>query len=531
MKSHNNYDVIVVGAGFAGLYLLYRLGQLGLSTRLLERADGIGGTWYWNRYPGARCDIESMQYSYQFSNELQQQWRWSERYASQGEILRYAEHVAERFNLRSDIQLSTNVVSAAYIEHSNCWALQTDDGDSFSARFLVMATGCLSQPNWPTIKGLDVFEGGLYHTGQWPRQRIKFDGRRVGVIGTGSSAIQVIPQLAGQAESLTVFQRTANYSIPARNRPLDADIVAQIKSDYGGLRARAKKTPRGVAFLKPQRLAAEVSRDEMIEDLEWRWQYGGLAFLEGFSDLTLKADYNAVAAEFVREKIRAIVKDEKTAELLCPTNYIGAKRLCVDIDYFETYNRQNVELVDIHSNPISVIDAKAVVLQDGSYEIDDLVVATGFDAITGALLNIEITGRAGRSLRRLWCDGPKSYLGLAMAEFPNLFTVTGPGSPSVLTNMLPSIEQHVDWIVDCLEYMREQNFSRIEASAEAQESWWAQVQEAASATLRSKTATWYTGENIENKPNVFMPYVGGFHVYSEICKQVVAKGYEGFVFS
>ncbi|NNE62555.1 MAG: NAD(P)/FAD-dependent oxidoreductase, partial [Gammaproteobacteria bacterium] len=453
------------------------------------------------------------------------------RYASQPEILRYAQHVADRFYLHGDIQLNTNVVSAAFIEKSNLWELQTDDGDCFSARFLVMATGCLSQPNWPAIKGLDVFEGGLYHTGQWPQQDINFEGRKVGVLGTGSSAIQVIPQLAGQVESLTVFQRTANYAIPAHNRPLDADSIAKIKSDYTGLRARAKNTPRGVALLKPQRLAAEVSRDELIEDLEWRWQVGGLAFLEGFSDLTLNPDYNAIAAEFVREKIRTIVKDEETAELLCPANYIGAKRLCVDINYFETYNRENVELVDIRSNPMSAIRAKGVTLQDGFYELDDLVIATGFDAITGALLNINITGKDGRGLKQQWSHGPKSYLGLAMAEFPNLFTVTGPGSPSVLTNMLPSIEQHVDWIADCLEYMSGQNFSRIEASAEAQESWWAKVQEAASVTLRSKTATWYTGENIENKPHVFMPYVGGFHVYSEICKRVVAKGYEGFVFS
>jgi cation diffusion facilitator CzcD-associated flavoprotein CzcO len=525
------YDVVVIGAGFSGLFLLYRLRGLGLSVKVLERGDGIGGTWFWNRYPGARCDIESMQYSFQFSEELQQEWEWSERYSSQSEILEYAEHIVDRFELRDDIQLSTNISSVRFNESSQSWTIYSDRDENFDAQFLILATGCLSQPNWPKLEGLDSFGGNIYHSAEWPHHPIDFTGRRVGVIGSGSSAIQLIPVVAEQADSMTVFQRTANYSIPGHNRRLDPVEVKQIKSDYAGLRGRAKNTPRGVAFLKPQKLAANSTREEMIADFEWRWQYGGLAFLEGFSDLGINANFNEVAAEFVKEKIRAIVKDEKTAERLCPTNIIGGKRLCVDTHYFETYNSPDVELVDVNSTAIEKVIKQGVMAGERHFELDDLIIATGFDAISGALLNIDIVGKDGVTLQSQWDSGPKSYLGLTMAGFPNLFTITGPGSPSVLTNMLCSIEQHVEWITECLDYMQENQHSTIEASTEAEENWWAHVQEAAAQVLRSKTRSWYNGSNIENKADVFMPYVGGFHNYSKYCDNSVKKGYEGFIFS
>jgi cation diffusion facilitator CzcD-associated flavoprotein CzcO len=525
------FDVVVVGAGFSGLYLLHQLRELGLSVKVLERGAGIGGTWYWNRYPGARCDIESMQYSFQFSEELQQEWVWTERYSAQSEILRYAEHVADRFNLRDDIQLNTDVRSTIFDEDDNTWTTDTDQGDSVTSRFLVLATGCLSKPNWPKLEGLESFRGNIYHSAEWPHHPIDFNDRRVGVIGSGSSAIQLIPVVAEQADSLTVFQRTANYSIPGHNRPLDPAVVKQIKSDYAGLRARAKETPRGVAFLKPQKLAANSTREEMIADFEWRWQYGGLAFLEGFSDLGFNPEFNKIAADFVKRKIREVVSDEKTAELLCPANIIGGKRLCVDTHYFETYNKPGVELVDVNSIDIETISKHGVIAGGRLFELDDLIIATGFDAISGALLNIDIVGKNGSTLQSQWDNGPKSYLGLTMAGFPNLFTVTGPGSPSVLTNMLCSIEQHVEWITECLSYMNENQHSTIEASTEAEEKWWAHVQEVAGSTLRSKTRSWYNGSNIENKADVFMPYVGGYHKYSEYCDDIVTKGYEGFEFS
>ena len=529
-SSQNIFDVIVVGAGFAGMQLLVRLGQIGLSAIALERASGVGGTWYWNCYPGARCDIESLQYSCQFSDELQQEWNWSERYAGQPEILRYAEHIADRFELREQIRLGTNVASAVFAEDRVCWEVTSESGEQFGARFLIMATGCLSQPNWPRLPGFETFAGKIYHTGQWPKVPVDFNNRRVGVIGTGSSAIQVIPQLARQVESLTVFQRTANYSIPAHNRPLDTEEISDYKARYAQHRQEAKQTPRGVAFLKPQKLAAETGREEILADLEWRWQIGGLAFLEGFSDLTLKPELNEIAAEFARSKIRAIVNDKKTANSLCPTNIIGGKRLCVDTDYFETYNLPQVELIDLNQTELLGLDANGLSTTHQYVELDDLVIATGFDAMTGALLNIDIVGRGGLSLRRQWQNGPETYLGLAMAGFPNLFTVTGPGSPSVLTNVLVSIDQQVNWIGDCLQHMKKRDLQIIEATRDAERAWWEQVQELASKSLRSKLKSWYIGSNVEGKPAVFTPYVGGFQLYSEICNDIASQGYRGFHF-
>src|SRR5581483_7575685 len=405
-----DFDVVIVGAGFAGMYMLYRLRELGLAVRVLEKASGVGGTWYWNRYPGARCDVESVQYSYQFSDALQREWEWSERYATQPEILRYAEHVADRFDLRRDIQFDTCVTSARFDESTNQWTIETEQGERMSARFCVMATGCLSAPNAPKIPGLDTFRGPTYHTGRWPPQPVDFAGRRVGVIGTGSSAIQSIPVIAEQARQVFVFQRTAHYTVPAHNAPLASEYVRAIKSDYHSLRARAKQCFAGIDFQYNEKSAIEATPEERQREYEARWAQGGVTFMGSFSDLLFNRDSNDTAAEFVRAKIRQIVRDPKVAELLSPHDIIGCKRLCVDTDYYATYNRDNVTLVDVRSHPIERITRNGVQVDGRCYEIDDLVLATGFDAMTGALKRIDIRGRLGQTLSHAWEEGPRTYL-------------------------------------------------------------------------------------------------------------------------
>jgi cyclohexanone monooxygenase len=521
-------DAVIVGAGFAGLYMLHRLRGMGFKARVIEAGGGVGGTWYWNRYPGARCDIESMQYSYQFSDALQQDWDWTERYAAQPEILRYAEHVAARFDLFRDIRFDTRVVAARFDETRNRWTLETDDGARFAAPFCIMATGCLSLPNRPKIEGIEHFAGATYHTGRWPHEAVDFTGQRVGVIGTGSSAIQSIPQIARQADRLLVFQRTPNYSVPAHNGPLDPEAVRAIKADYAGLRERAWRTPPGIAAEFNTASALAASAEERQEEYEARWQTGGLSFLGAYGDLLLDRRANETVADFVRGKIRAAVSDPKVAAALSPSNVIGGKRLCVDSGYYETFNRPNVTLIDLRETPIERIERDGARVNGRLHRLDSIVFATGFDAMTGALLKIDISGREGATLAEKWSAGPRSYLGLAVAGFPNLFTVTGPGSPSVLTNMLPSIEQHVDWIADCLGYLRGRGATRIEANLDAEEAWVTQVGELAAASLRSTTDTWYIGANVPGKPRVFMPYIGGVPAYLRACARIVAKGYEGF---
>ncbi len=524
------FDVVIVGAGFAGLYLLYRLRKMGLTACAIEAAESVGGTWYWNRYPGARCDVESLQYSFQFSDELQQEWEWTERYATQPEILTYAEHVADRFDLRRDIVFKTRVQSARYDEATSRWTLTDDHGNDTVGRYCVMATGCLSVPNWPKIKGLESFAGPTYHTGLWPHEKIDFTGLRVGIIGTGSSAIQTIPVIVQETEHLYVFQRTPNYSVPAHNGPLDPEHVKSVKANYAEVRARAKTRFPGIDAEYHFRSALDDSPEERPVVYEQGWEQGGLTFNWIYNDLLKNKESNDTAAAFVRDKIRGIVNDPAVADLLCPTNIIGGKRLCVDTGYFETYNRDDVTLVDVRSEPIDEITEGAVRVGGRDYEIDALIVATGFDAMTGALLRIDIQGRGDNRLCDKWSDGPKAYLGLAMAGYPNLFTVTGPGSPSVLTNMLPSIEQHVDWICDCVGYMNGRNYTSIEAEAEAEEDWNDHVREVSDFALKTATDSWYLGANIEGKPRVFMPYLGGLPEYIRKCEEVVANGYEGFRF-
>jgi len=522
-------DAVVVGAGFAGLYMLHRLRRLGLSARVFEAGDGVGGTWYWNRYPGARCDVESMDYSYSFSDELQQEWTWSERYASQPEILTYINHVADRFDLRRDLRLSTRVTSAVFDESTRQWIVTTDRGDRVSARFCIMATGCLSTAQLPQLPGRDTFRGKTYHTGRWPHEGVDFTGQRVGVIGTGSSAIQSIPIIADQAANLFVFQRTPNFSVPARNAPLDPDYERQVKAGYAEFRRQARESRVGFVVERSEASALAVTPEERRAEYEKRWSRGGLGFSAAYVDLLTDQQANDTAAEFCREKIRAVVRDPGVADLLSPKDYpVGTKRMCVDTGYYETFNRDNVTLVDIGRAPIEAITSDGLRTREAAYTLDSIVFATGFDAMTGALLAIDIRGRGGCALKDAWAEGPRTYLGLTVAGFPNLFAITGPGSPSVLSNMIVSIEQHVDWIADCLDHMRAQGHETIEATADAQSAWVAHVNEIGHMTLYPRANSWYMGANVPGKPRVFMPYIGGVGAYRQICDGVAAKGYEGF---
>ena len=535
-----DFDVVIVGAGFAGMYMLHRLRSLGLSARVFESGAGVGGTWYWNRYPGARCDVDSMEYSYDFDERLQQEWTWSERFAAQPEILAYANHVADRFDLRRDMRFGTRVAAAQFDEAANLWRVRTEPSGQggpdhpgvtgeTAARFVVMATGCLSSTNLPKFPGIDSFEGRSYHTGQWPHEGVDFTGRRVAVIGTGSSAIQAVPIIAQQASELIVFQRTATYSVPARNAPLDPDYVARIKADYKAFRARNRTMANafGSNFPRNDAPAASATPEERRRTYAERWEAGGVTLLGAYGDLLTDAEANETAAEFVRSKIREIVKDPAVAELLSPRQVIGCKRLCIDTGYYETFNLPNVRLVDVSRAPIEAITPRGVLTGGREHAVDCIVYATGFDAMTGALMRIDIRGRAGLPLRDKWAAGPRTYLGLGIAGFPNLFTVSGPGSPSVLTNMIVSIQQHVDWIADCIARLRERGVATIEATEGAEDAWVAHVNAVADKTLFPTCNSWYLGANVPGKTRVFMP-LPGFPAYVAKCDEVAARGYEGF---
>jgi cation diffusion facilitator CzcD-associated flavoprotein CzcO len=523
-----SYDAVIVGAGFAGLYMLHKLRGLGLKALVIEAAPDVGGTWYWNAYPGARCDVESMEYSYQFSEELQQEWVWTERYAAQPEILKYLRHVAERFDLRRDMRFNTTVEKAHYDDATGRWQIATSDRGQLTAQYCIMATGCLSARNYPKFEGLETFAGPVYHTGAWPHEPVDFTGKRVAIVGTGSSAIQSIPVIAQQAKHLYVLQRTPAYSVPARNHPLDPRLQAAIKADYKGFRARAKQNRAGILFTVGIKSVFQVPDDEREREFETRWANGGIQFLAAYADLFDTVEANDVAAEYIRRQIRSTVKDPKVAELLCPYTIAGCKRLCVDTDYYATFNRPNVTLVDVKSNPIERFVPTGVMVGGKLYEIDALVLATGFDAMTGALSRIDIRGSSGRRLADKWADGPRSYLGVALAGFPNLFTVTGPGSPSVLSNMVLAVEQHVEWISDCIDYMRRNGQDRIEATPEAEDAWVQHVLDIANASVYPSCDSWYLGANIPGKPRVFAPYIG-FPQYAQKCNEIAAAGYRGFV--
>ena len=541
MQDARSFDAIVVGAGFAGLYMLYRLRQLGLSALVIEASEDVGGVWYSNCYPGASCDMESLVYSYSFSSELEQEWEWQTRFAGQPEILSYLRHVADRFELRRDIQFKTRVLAARYDESSNAWNLETDRRSRYSARFLIMATGCLSASFTPSFEGLDTFEGKCFHTNAWPREGVDFTGQRVAVIGTGSSGIQSIPWIARQAAHLTVFQRTPNFSLPANNAPLDAQFVRTLKESYPLYRERVRY---GELFgdgdlcvpienLDPAPISAmDASEEERQRAYEDRWRRGGGFFIGAFSDIMNTDEANRTAADFVRQKIATIVQDPRVARMLTPTDHpLGTKRLCIDSGYYATFNRPNVTLVDLRSDPLKAITPRGVLLESGEVAVDTIVLATGFDALTGPLLAIDIAGVGGQTLRDKWQHGPRTYLGIGIAGFPNLFTITGPGSPSVLSNTVMSIEQHVDWISDCIAYLGQRGLSCIQATVDAEDDWLEQVNTAADAWLYKKANSWYLGANIPGKPRVFMPYVDSGGTYRKICDRIAANHYEGFFLS
>ncbi len=521
-------DVVVVGAGFGGLYALHLLRQEGFDAKGLERASGVGGTWFWNRYPGARCDVESLQYSYSFDTDLQQEWEWSERYAGQPEILEYAEHVANRFDLDSLIDFNTNVEAATFDEALNRWTIATSQG-TYKAQFLIAATGCLSTTNLPNFEGASEFKGDVYHTGQWPHEPVDFSGKRVGIIGTGSSAVQAIPVIAEQAAELFVFQRTPNYSVPARNQPLDPAVQTHTKQNYGELRQAAREERSGIVSVFPPNddSAKEADSLEFQNRMDERWEEGGFGFYRAYADIGVDGTSNERVAEYVRSQIARVVDDDATARLLAPTNTIACKRPCLDTNYYETFNLDHVTLVDISSSGLDSITPTGLSANDREFEVDALIFATGFDAMTGALLKMNITGKGGRTLAEAWSAGPRTYLGLGVPDFPNLFTVTGPGSPSVLTNMIMAIEQHVEWIRDCLVSLRKEGHETIEASPQAADAWVDHVNAIADQTLYPTCNSWYLGANIPGKTRVFMPLIG-YPPYAEKCQRVAENNYEGF---
>jgi len=525
------FDALIIGAGFSGLYQLLCLrDRLGLSVKVLEAGGGVGGTWYWNRYPGARCDSESHSYCYSFSEELTREWEWSERYPGPPEILRYLNHVADRFDLKRDICFNTRVRAAHYDETANLWRLSTETGEAFTAQFLITAVGCLSSANIPNIAGLDTFQGRWYHTGEWPHEGVDFRGKRVGLIGTGSTGIQAAPVIAETAAHLTVFQRTANYSVPARNAPLTPEFKRYVKENAAEIRHVMHATVNGHPFYIEDRSALETPPQERQAIYEAAWEVGSLRFRAAFRDLLTDKAANDTAADFIRAKIREIVKDPATAAKLSDFDHpYAAKRPPIDTDYFETFNRDNVDLVDVRAARIERITPRGIRTRDAEYPLYIIVFATGFDGMTGSLLRMDIRGRGGLPLTRAWAAGPRNYLGLQVAGFPNLFTVTGPGSPSVLCNMPVAIEQHVEWITDCIAHMRAHGLKIIEPRNEAVDAWVAEVNAAAEATLLPLAKhSWYLGANVPGKPRVFMPYAGGMAHYRKICAEIAAKNYEGF---
>ncbi|MBO0729027.1 MAG: alpha/beta hydrolase fold domain-containing protein, partial [Acidimicrobiaceae bacterium] len=526
----SDVDVVVVGAGLAGLYQLHRLRELGFSTTVLEDADDVGGTWYWNRYPGARCDVPTTDYTYSFDPDLERDWTWSEKYATQPEILRYLQFVADRYDLRRDIQFSTRLDAARWDEAASRWRLSTSRGEELSCRYLVMATGCLSVPKHVDINGADRFQGDVYFTSRWPHEGVDFTGKRVGVIGTGSSGIQSIPLIAAQASELTVFQRTPNFSIPARNGPASPERLAEIAADRKAYR-EAGKWSRGGVPVEPVEITGVAASEEVRrERFEAGYQTGELFGVLGcFADQGWNPVSNEIVAEGIRNKIRAIVKDPKTAEALCPKDHpFGTKRPCLDTNYYETYNLPHVRLVDLRTDPITTITESGIETASDSFTFDAIVYATGFDAMVGAIVAVDIAGRDGQKLKDKWAEGPSTYLGLTTVGFPNLFTITGPGSPSVLSNMSVSIEQHVDWISDCLADLREQGFETIEPTPTAEAGWNQHVADCGNITLYPRANSWYMGANVPGKPRLFYPYIGGVDTYRAVCEEVRTKDYLGF---
>ena len=529
-----DYDAVVVGAGFSGLCMLKHLRDQGFSARVYEAGTDVGGTWYWNRYPGARCDSESVYYMFsdRLSEEVLQEWTWSERFARQPEILRYLQFVADRLDLRPDIQFNTRITAAHFDEAHNLWRITTSDGATVCARFFISAVGCLSTANIPQFKGLERFDGAWYHTGQWPHEKVDFSGKKVAVIGTGATGVQVVPEVAREAEHVFVFQRTPNFDIPGRNHRLDEDYVRQLKANYSELWDRARATGFGFPYESAERTTFSVSAEERQEIYEAAWQKGGFHVgLDTFNDVLLDEAANEAIAEFVRAKIREMVHKPEVAELLAPKDHhFFTKRPPLEHGYYEAFNRDNVTLIDVKRSPVEEITPTGVRTADGdTHDVDIIIFATGFDAMTGTLFAMDIRGRDGVALREQWADGPRTYIGLAVHNFPNMFLITGPQSPSVISNMPVAIEQHVEWITDCLEYLRNHDEGAIEATREAEDGWMAMATEIANMTLIPRTPSWWVGGNIAGKPRLVYPFVGGLLVYRQACDDVAAHDYKGFV--
>ena len=530
---HAPLDVVVIGAGFGGLYATYRLARSGRRFRVFEKAPDVGGTWFYNRYPGARCDVDSLQYSYSFSDELQQEWEWTERFAAQPEILRYIRHVADRFDLYRHIEFDTLVTSVEWDDAARCWIVTTDRGESLRARWVVAAVGCLSTPKRPEIAGIDAFEGESYYTNSWPHEDPDLRGKRVAVIGTGSSGIQSIPLIAQDAAEVTVYQRTPAYTMPARNRPLEPEEVAAHKADYARHRAQERSSRSGTLVVGNPDSALEATDGERRRRFEECWRTGSFGCaLVSFSDIVTHREANDHLVDFLREKVHEIVDDQSLASALASWEYpFGSRRVCLDTDYYATFNLPHVHLVDVKRDPIARVTPRGVATASGEREHDVIVYATGFDAFTGTLFRLGIRGRGGVRLQDAWAAGPRTYLGLQSAGFPNLFVVVGPQSPSLVVNVLWAVEQHVDWIMDALDHAQEHGIQVIEARDAAQDEWVRHVAEVGHATLYPVADSYMTNANIPGKPRVFMPYLGGFGAYGDRIAQEAADGYPGFVLS
>ncbi len=527
----NEVDAVIVGAGFSGLYMLYRLRELGFTTRLIEAAEGVGGTWYWNRYPGARCDSESHYYCYSFSDEIRKEWKWSCRYPAQPEILEYLNFVADRLDLKKDIDFGTRVTAGRYDETAHKWQIETDSGETVSTRFLITGVGNTSMPAKPNIAGLESFGGSVYHTALWPHEGVDFTGQRVALIGTGSSGIQSTPMIAEQAEHLTVFQRTANYSVPARNHNLTEEMRREIEANHEETRRLILASPIGMPFEMPEKSALEVSDEERKATLDRLWEIGSFRFMfTSYHDIVFDPKANATVAGYIEAKIRDTVSDPAKADVLCDFNHpVGTKRPPIDTNYYETFNRDNVDIVSIRKNPIREATADGLTLENGDkFKFDTIVFATGFDTVTGTLNKLNLRGKDGLSLSDKWQDGPRAYLGLCSAGFPNLFMITGPGSPGILTNFPGCIEQNVGWIADVMTYMRENGATEFEAATDAENKWVEDIAETVKPTLFHTVDSWYMNSNLPGKPRVFTAYFNGMHTYAEICEEVAANGYKGF---